>query len=152
MPMFLFDFRWDGFGRGRKQIGQARRVDALQCGTVELGDRSIEDDTSVRQSDHAIGKSARQLVLVQADHGGYAVLPADPMDQFKDSTRGCGIEACDGLVGENGIRSLDQRARDSDALLLAAGQLVGAAERPVQQLNPVENLEREAALGSTGRG
>ncbi len=72
------------------------------------------------------------------------------MDQFKDSTRGCRIEACDGLVGENGVWSLDQRARDSDALLLAAGQLVGAAERPVQQFNPIENLERQAALGSTG--
>jgi hypothetical protein len=42
-------------------------------------------------------------------------------------------------------------ARDSDALLLAAGQLVGAAERPVQQFNPIENLERQAALGSTWR-
>jgi len=88
---------------------------------------------------------------VQADDGGDAVLPADPMDQFKDSTRGCRIEACDRLVSENGVRSLDQRARDSDALLLAAGQLVGAAERPVQQFNPIENLKRQAALGSTGR-
>jgi hypothetical protein len=88
---------------------------------------------------------------VQADDGGDAVLPADPVDQFKDSNRSCRVEACNRFVGENGVGSLDQRPRDADALLLAAGKLVGAAERPVPQFNPIKNLERQAALGSTWR-
>ena len=47
-------------------------------------------------------------------------------DQLHDLDRGLRIERRGRLVGEDQIRLLHQRARDADALALAAGQLVGA--------------------------
>lgn len=87
---------------------------------------------------------------MQAHDCGDSVLAADPVDQFEDPDRGRRIEACHRFVGEQGVRTLNQRACNTDALLLTAGKFVGPAERPVEQLNAVEHLERLATLGPRG--
>ena len=53
-----------------------------------------------------------------------------------------GIERGDRLVRQNDVRILRQRARQRDALLLAAGELVGAHIGLVQNADLVQGLER----------
>ena len=49
----------------------------------------------------------------------------DPVEQLHDPDRGLGVEVPGRLVGQEQRRVVDERARDRDALLLAAGELVG---------------------------
>jgi hypothetical protein len=51
----------------------------------------------------------------------------DPVQQLHDPDRGLGVEVAGRLVGQQQRRVVDERARDADALLLAARQLVGEA-------------------------
>ena len=53
-----------------------------------------------------------------------------------------GIERGDGLVCQNDVRILRQGARQRDALLLTAGELVGAHIGLVQNADLVKGLER----------
>ena len=74
-----------------------------------------------------------------------AVMPsALQMPCKSPSTRSAlaGIEACHRFVGENEGGLLHQRARDADALLLSAGQLVGAAQRMVDQADAFDGIQR----------
>ena len=49
------------------------------------------------------------------------------------------------------MRMLRERARDADALLFAAGQFVRPAQRPIQQLHPVERFDSQPTLGARRR-
>ena len=44
-------------------------------------------------------------------------------EEVEDLPRGCGIEVARGLIGEDEAGLEEERARDRDALLLAAGEL-----------------------------
>ena len=50
------------------------------------------------------------------------------------------VERAGRLVGEDDLAAIDQRARDADALLLAAGELRWAGAQPVAQAEAVEQL------------
>jgi hypothetical protein len=56
------------------------------------------------------------------------------------------IEARDRLVGENERWLLHERSRNTDALLLAAGQLIGAAQRTVDQADAFDGIQTEPLL------
>ena len=56
----------------------------------------------------------------------------------------CGVERAGRLVGEDELRSVDQRARDRDALLLAARELVRMMLRDCAMPDRVERFERGA--------
>lgn len=101
-----------------------------------------------RQSDHAIGEMACQLDLMQADDRGDVVFPADTVDQFKNANCRGRIETRDRFVGKNCMRMLCESSRDADSLLLAAGELVRPAQRPIQQLHSVERFEGLPTLGT----
>ena len=68
----------------------------------------------------------RQRHVVDVDDGGELALGADLADQPHDLARGLGIEARGRLVDQQQVRLLLQRARDADALALAAGKRIGA--------------------------
>ena len=51
------------------------------------------------------------------------------------------VERGDGLVGEDDLRVLHQRAGDRDALLLSAGQALGALGREVAKVKSIEGPE-----------
>src|SRR5581483_7838050 len=56
-------------------------------------------------------------------HGRAAAI--DPVEELHDADGGVGIEVPRRLVADEQRRVVDERARDRDALLLAAGELVG---------------------------
>ena len=60
---------------------------------------------------------------------------------------GTRIEARDRLVGKDDPRLLGQDARDRDALLLAAGELVGTLIGFVEKPDMIERGKRELPVG-----
>ena len=64
-----------------------------------------------------------------------------------DQPRIARIERCDGLIGEDQLGILDQGAGNGHALLLAAGQRIGALQRLRQQVEPVERQRRGGTVG-----
>ena len=63
------------------------------------------------------------ISLVVGGHDDGRAGAVDPVDQLHDPDRGLGVEVAGGLVGQQQRRVVHERARDRDALLLAAGQL-----------------------------
>ena len=53
------------------------------------------------------------------------VLAVELAEELHDLVAGLRVEVAGGLVGQDQLRVVDQRAGDGHALLLAAGQLVG---------------------------
>ena len=63
--------------------------------------------------------------------------------RFEDFPPGRAVEVAGGLVGKEERRPRDERARDRDALALAAGQLVGAVVEPLAETDPLERAPGE---------
>ena len=85
-------------------------------------------------------RRARSDVVDVDDHRDVALRGA-ARDQLHDLDRGLGIERRGGLVGEHEVGLLHQRARDADALALAAGKLVGALGGEVAEADGVEKVK-----------
>ena len=87
--------------------------------------RRVEHQTAGGQADHPVAVAANEIERVQvADHGDAEML-VDPQQCIHDHATVGGVERGDRLIGKDEIGLLDERAGDSDALLLAAGQLIG---------------------------
>ena len=88
---------------------------------------------------------ANQFAVVRGDqHGGPAGV--DLAQQVHDLEREIRIEIAGRLVGETQRRIVDERARDRDALLLAAREIVRIGVHAVLQAHPLQDLERAASL------
>ena len=88
------------------------------------------------QLDHAAAHLVDHLVVVGGDdHGRPGAVHA--VEQLHDPDRGLGVEVAGRLVRQQQRRVVDERARQRDALLLAARQLVGIVvslvERPTRR-------------------
>ena len=64
------------------------------------------------------------VVLVRDQEHGDAALEVEPLEDAHHLDAGPRVEVAGRLVGEENRRVRDQRARDGDALLLAAGELI----------------------------
>ena len=93
-----------------------------------------------------LGIALREFELVQAHDGGDAVRLADRVQQTKNAIGSCGIETRNGLVGKQERWLLNERTRDADALLLAAGQLVGATQGIIHQPGTLDRVECKTFL------
>ena len=67
-------------------------------------------------------------------------------NRFMISSDKVRIEVAGRLVGQDELRLVDQRARDGDALLLAARQLLGEGIQTMLQADPLDHLIGAAAL------
>ena len=65
--------------------------------------------------------------------------------EIENEIAGGGIEIAGGFIGKEQPGTVDESARDGDALLLAARKLMGEALREVLQLDPTEAFLREGA-------
>ena len=102
----------------------------------------IANHLAVTQLDHAALHLVDESGFVGGhQHGGAAGVDAG--QQLHDVDRGGGVEVSGRLVGEQHLRTIDQSARDRDALLLAAGELV---RHPL--LLAVETHERQGLRNS----
>ena len=97
------------------------------------------------RGDDAPADAADQLAVVRGDEHRRAAR-VDLAEQVHDLERQVGIEVAGRLVGEDELRIVDERARDRDALLLAARQLLGKRVHAVLQPDPLQHLERLALL------
>ena len=86
-----------------------------------------------------------QLAIVRGDDDRRAAR-VDLAEQIHDFERQIGIEVAGRLVGEHELRVVDERARDGDALLLAARQLFGKRVHAVLQADPLQHLKGLALL------
>ena len=103
-----------------------------------------------RHADQAVAIAARQIERMQvADHGDAEML-VDAQQRIHHDPRVARIERGDRLVGEDDVGLLHQRARDRDALLLAAGKLVGAL-RGERAMSNCSSADIASALSSSGQ-
>jgi len=88
---------------------------------------------------------------MEADDRQHRVAPGDLPEQLHEAVRGGGIEAGDGLVREQQLRLLRERARDADTLLLPAAQLVDADQRLAEQPHPLQAAEGQLSISTRQR-
>ncbi len=112
---------WNGHGRvpGRSVV-------------CDVGDDLRQ--AAVRQLDAAVGHAADRRRMGHHQNRVPAVVQL--VQQFEHDVLVGFVEIAGGLVGQNQLGLIDQRARDGHALLLAAGKLARAddsAGRPVRR-------------------
>ena len=134
---------------GAHGAGGDAAVDLHDLGLGQAVGRGVEDDLAVAETDDAVGPGEREVDLVQAAHDGQSLVDGDLADERHDLLARLGVERGDGLVGEQDLGVLHERAGDGDALLLSAGEGVGALVGAVEQADAVEVVER---LQLRGRG
>ena len=81
-----------------------------------------------------------------ADHGD-AEIPVDALQRVHHHLGVVRIERGDRLVRQNDVGLLHQRAGDRDALLLAAGKLVGALHRQRGDIELLQRGQRDRLVG-----
>ena len=118
---------------------EALRGRGLRVGE-DLEDAARLDHAPGVQHGDAVGDRADHLHLVGDDDDGDAELAVDPLQQREDVGGRLGVERAGRLVGEQDVGLGRERPGDADALLLAAGELVGIAPRLVGQPDEVEQL------------
>jgi hypothetical protein len=87
--------------------------------------RPFEHQTAGSDADHPVAIAAREIERVRVADDCDAEVLVDPQQRIHDHAGVGGVEGGDRLVGKDEIGLLDQRAGNGDALLLAAGQLIG---------------------------
>src|SRR3990170_2453691 len=102
-------------GRQRQQL-RRRVASAL--------DRLVAHDAPVADRDDA-GGVAGDVVLVGDQQHGDAAVAVETLQDLHDLDAGAAVEIAGGLVGQDQLGVVDQRARDRHPLLLPAGELVG---------------------------
>jgi hypothetical protein len=125
---------------GRHVVGaeELRGVESLRL-RVDIDGRALLHDDAVLQQQHVVGHRQRLALIVRHHDGARAQLddqPADPEARFFSQL---GVEVRQGLVQQQHLRLVHQRAANGHALLLAARQLVGVACREVRQAQLVED-------------
>ena len=101
-------------------------------------------DAALAQLDHAAAHLVDHLAVVGGDDDGRAGA-VDPVDQLHDPDRGLGVEVAGRLVGQQQRRVVHERARDRDALLLAARELVGVVVELGREPDQAQDVRHLAA-------
>ena len=121
-------------------------VDGLQRGLVQRLRRSVIDHAALGQAQHAVAELPRVVHLVQvADHGN-AQLARGIAQVLQHAARGLGVQAGHGLVGQDDLGLLGQRAGNAHALHLPARQRLGALQRLVGQAHALQALVGQADI------
>ncbi len=101
-----------------------------------IGVNIVVDDLTVAKHDDASGESRDfDFVSDGDDRDSSGVEFGENPHHFLG---GVGVECAGGFVGEDEGGAVDDRAGDGDALLLAAGELVGFIVEPVAEADAIE--------------
>ena len=111
---------------------------------LSAADGAIRHDPSAVEFDHAVA-TIGQPVVVRDQHQRRAVRVVQLEQQVDDARAGHRVEVAGGLVGEQHFRTRRERARDGDALLLAAGQLARIVARPLREADPAPTIPARRA-------
>ena len=94
---------------------------------------------AVPQLEHAVG-AAGERAVVRGQKQRRAWLRTSDVNKREHVPRGFLVQIAGGLIRETAVRLVHQCARDRDALLLAAGEHVHGAARPVAETDLTEHL------------
>lgn len=101
----------------------------------------IMGDYSVPNSDSPLRTCSDRRIVGHQDHR-LAFFDIKPLEFREDFGTRCGIEVASWLVGKQDLRPIDQGSRNGDALLLAAGKLVGLVVGAVRETDAAQEIER----------
>ena len=105
---------------------------------------------TVCQIHDAVHHRQQRVHLVRRDQHRYLLLVRDPAEQVHDLACAAQIEVRQRLVEQQQPRPADQRVRDQDALLLAAGETPDAGVGKLLGVDRGEHLLDELAPCATG--
>src|SRR5581483_2915377 len=127
--------------RSATDLTPSRPADLLHRGDdlVRVGARQLLDDVAVREEEDPVGDRGRARV-VRDHHRRLSPILYRLAEELEDLAAGPRVEVPGGLVGEDDGRLRDQRARDRDALLLAAGELGGTVRAAVREADRLDQL------------
>ena len=103
------------------------RDEAVGRALVDFVRRVALEEPPVLQHRHAVGHDQRLLLVVRDHHEGDADLVLQALQLELHGAAELLVERGERLVEQEQARALHQRAGERHALLLAAGELVGAA-------------------------
>ncbi len=120
----------------------------------QFSDPSLGDDTPLFEQREAMrGAPRKDDILFDQDHGD-AVLPVQLHDHVLDLLDDVGLNAFSRLVQQEDLRLRQQRPRDGELLLLAAGQIAAMAMQEILKdrkqvddpvFQPLRGTRREGA-------
>src|SRR6185312_10459811 len=105
-----------------------------------LRDQLIARNLAIAEIDIACAER-RDVGLVRHHHNGDSLLPVQALENGHDFDAGPRIERAGGLIRQYDLRIVDQRPRNGDALLLAAGELIRMVIRAVGQSYRGQSLQ-----------
>ena len=109
-------------GRDRSDIPD-HAVERLDIEARErVVDRPGVDDAPFGDQHQRVAQARREVQVVRGDDDGEAALPVEPAEQVRNFELVAHVERSRGLVEQQDVGLLRQRAGDDDALLLAARQ------------------------------
>src|SRR5919106_1166062 len=120
------------------------RRPAVRRREVELLRRALLDDRALAHERDPVGEREGLLAVVRDEHDGDADPAEDRRELVAHRPAQERIDVRPGLVEEDGLGRGRKRARESDALLLAAGELVREAVPERREADHLEQL-RDAA-------
>ncbi len=100
---------------------------------------SLGRDAAIRQVDHAVS-DVRDGAVVSDYRSRGTEFAIDAFDGLEDNDAGRNVQCARGLVAEQDVGALCDRARDRHALLLAAGHLGGKVIHAIPQADDSERL------------
>ena len=110
------------------------------------GRPAVGDQVAVEQGDELEALRGGLHVVGRDEHGD--ARRAQTVEQLEHRLLGAHVDAGEGLVEQQDVRLLGERAGEKDALLLPAGEL---ADRPPGEVGDAELLERAAHRLAVGR-
>src|SRR5574337_354790 len=113
-----------------------------------LLNRLIPQQQAVLKEEHAPGVGGN-VRLMRHQNDGDPRLPVQPLENRHNLGAGLRIEVAGRLIGQDGLRFVDQGPRNRHALLLASRKLARMVFFPVLEANRLQRLER---LGSAVAG
>src|SRR3954465_2458026 len=118
-----------------------KRINGPYCCSLVPVDAAalVAHDLAVVELDHALAHLVHDRRVVRR-HQDRRVGAVDAVEQLHDADARRGVEVSRRLVGDEDHRAVDEGARDRDALLLAAGQLLGQATALAVQADELEHL------------
>ena len=113
-----------------------------------LGSRVLDDllDLARTHAQHAVAHVTDGCVVRDQEHGR-TQLVVDLLQDGKDQDARLRVERAGRLVAQKNSRSFGHRARDGDALLLAAGELGGEVVGAAAQADEVDHGPGFARVG-----
>ena len=110
--------------------------------TLGGGSRFFADEPAVGELDNAIAVGGIFFGVGDLDDGGAGIV--EFFEELHDLFALDGVKIAGGLIGQDELGILDDRARDADELLLAAGELTGEEIFFADDIEAVEGVADEA--------